>query len=35
MTTNTRSPQRVLQSPATKVPGHTQSVDVCLPEITP
>jgi len=26
MTTNTRSPRQVFQSPTTKVPGHVQSV---------
>jgi len=35
MTTTTRSPWKVVQSSATKVTGHTQSVDVRLSEITP
>ena len=35
MTTNTRLPLQAVQSPAAaKVTGHTQSVDVCLFEIT-
>jgi len=32
--TNIRSPRQVVQSSVTKVISYTQSVDVCLTEIT-
>jgi len=34
-TTNTHLPRHVVQGPATKVISPKQSVEVCLPEITP